>query len=391
MSRVAAVVVAAGKATRLPGPIPKPFLPLGRTTLLERSVALLASCSKIDGGIVVVLAPEEIAGERGRSVQRLSGVSAVVPGGPTRMRSVLQGTEAAAAELVVVHDAARPFASGALVAAVIEATERHGAAVPVLPVRDTVKRDDGRGFVAATLDRVSLRLAQTPQGARRETLLRAMHRAIAEGVEPTDEAEALERAGVPVALIAGDPANVKITTPEDWAEATRRAGGSSAPGFRIGHGFDVHRFGEGRPLRLGGVDFPGERGLMGHSDADVVLHAAMDALLGAAALPDIGHHFPPGDPSFSGADSRTLAREVAQRIREAGLEVGNLDLTVLAEAPRLAGHRDAMREAIAAALSIDPARVGLKATTLEGLGSLGRSEGIACHAVALLHRAGPGS
>ena len=130
---------------------------------------------------------------------------------------------------------------------------------------------------------------------------------------------------------------------------------------------------------------------MGHSDADVVLHAAMDALLGAAALPDIGHHFPPGDPSFSGADSRTLAREVAQRIREAGLEVGNLDLTVLAEAPRLAGHRDAMREAIAAALSIDPARVGLKATTLEGLGSLGRSEGIACHAVALLHRAGPGS
>jgi 2-C-methyl-D-erythritol 4-phosphate cytidylyltransferase/2-C-methyl-D-erythritol 2,4-cyclodiphosphate synthase len=385
MSRVAAVVVAAGRATRLPGPIPKPFLPLGGLTVLERSVALLRSCPGVDGGIVVVLAPEEIGNERALSAARLPGVIRVVPGGTTRMRSVLAGAEAVEAPFVLVHDAARPFARPSLVAAVIEATVRHGAAVPVLPVRDTVKRDDGAGFVAATLDRDALRLAQTPQGARREDLLRALHRAIAEGVEPTDDAEALERAGIPVALVAGDAENVKITTAEDWEAAARRVGGAD-PALRVGHGFDVHRFGGDRPLRLGGVDFPGERGLEGHSDADVVLHAAMDALLGAAGLPDIGHHFPPGDPRFAGADSRALAREVARLVASAGWSVANLDVTVLAEAPRLAARREAMREEIGAALGVDARRVTVKATTLEGLGSLGRREGIACHAVALLGR-----
>jgi len=388
MSRVAAVVVAAGKATRLPGPVPKPFLPLGGPTVLERSVAALASCSRVDAGIVVVLACEEIGGDRAYATQRLPNVRAVVAGGPSRMRSVLAGVEATDAEIVLVHDAARPFPPQALIAAVVAATEKHGAAVPVLPVADTVKRDDGGGFVAATLDRRTLGLAQTPQGGRRDDLLRAFHRAIAEGIEATDDAEALERAGIPVALVAGDPGNVKITTPDDWEKARRRVEGGGGLAVRIGHGFDVHRFAEGKPLRLGGVDFPGERGLAGHSDADVVLHAAMDALLGAASLPDIGHHFPPGDPRFAGADSRELAREVARMIRGSGWEVGNIDVTVLAETPRVSGRRDAMREAVAAALSIDVARVGLKATTLEGLGSLGRSEGIACHAVAILHRGG---
>ena len=388
MSRVAAVVVAAGRATRLAGPVPKPFLPLGGKTLLERSVAALSSCSDIDAGIVVVVAPEEIGGDRARNAERLANVRAVVAGGPTRMRSALAGVEATNAEIVLVHDAARPFPAPSLIAAVIAATEKHGAAVPVLPVADTVKRDDGGGFVAATLDRRTLGLAQTPQGGRRDDLLRAFHRAIAEGVEPTDDAEALERAGVPVALVAGDPGNVKITTPEDWAEAKRRVGDGRGAGIRIGHGFDVHRFAEGKTLRLGGVDFPGERGLDGHSDADVVLHAAMDALLGAASLPDIGHHFPAGDPRFAGADSRRLAGEIAAILRTGGWEIGNLDVTVLAEAPRIGRHRDALRSAIAQAFAIETSRVGVKATTLEGLGSLGRSEGIACHAVALLHRAG---
>ena len=381
----AAVVVAAGRGTRLPGAVPKPFLDLGGKTVLERSVGIFTASAGIDG-VVVVLAPEEIGGERARAAAAIPGVSAVVPGGPSRSRSSLAGVEAAEAEIVLVHDAARPFASPALVAAVLAATKRHGAAVPVLRVGETVKRDDGTGFAAATLDRDALRLAQTPQGARRELLLKALARAKSEGSEPTDDAEALERAGIPVALIAGEPANIKITTPEDWAEARRRLAPSRpAMRVRIGHGYDIHRFGADRVLKLGGVEFPGEAGLAGHSDADVVLHAAMDAVLGAAGLPDIGHHFPPGDPSFAGADSRALAREVARLLRARGWEIGNLDLTLLAETPRIGPRREAMREAIATAFSVDLSRIGVKATTLERLGSLGRSEGIACHAVALLH------
>jgi len=387
MGRVAAVVVAAGRGSRLPGAVPKQFLELRGATVLERSVAVLAGSDGIDG-VVVVLAPEEIGGARARAVADLPGVRAVVAGGSSRMRSVLAGVEAADADLVLVHDAARPFVSRALVAAVLEATRAFGAAVPVLPVGDTVKRDDGRGFVERTLDRRPLRLAQTPQGARRDLLLRALAGAAAEGIEATDDAEALERAGVPVALVAGDPANVKITTPEDLAAAERRVRPPGGGGMRIGHGYDVHRFGGDRVLRLGGVEFPEERGLDGHSDADVVLHAAMDALLGAAGLPDIGHHFPPHDPALAGADSSALAREVARLVRSGGWEIGNLDVTLLAEAPRVGPRREAMREAIAAAFQVDPSRVGVKATTLEGLGSLGRSEGIACHAVALVTAGG---
>jgi 2-C-methyl-D-erythritol 4-phosphate cytidylyltransferase/2-C-methyl-D-erythritol 2,4-cyclodiphosphate synthase len=390
MSRVAAVVVAAGRATRFPGPIPKQFLPLGGASVLERSIALLTACRELDGGIVVVVASEEIGGARAHVIEGLAGVRRIVAGGVTRVRSVLAGVEAAEAELVLVHDAARPFARPSLVAAVIDATRLHGAAVPALEVADTVKRIDGRGFVEGTLDRRILRLAQTPQGARREVLLTALRRAVERGIEPTDEAEALEREGIPIALVPGDPDNVKITTPDDWAAAERRVAALRPGAPRIGHGFDIHRFGEGRPLRLGGVEFPGERGLIGHSDADVVLHAAMDALLGAAGLADIGHHFPPEDPRFAGADSRALAGEVARLLREGSWEIGNLDLTLLAETPRIGARRTAMLEATAAAFGVDPSRVGLKATTLEQLGSLGRSEGIACHAVALLHRAGGG-
>jgi 2-C-methyl-D-erythritol 4-phosphate cytidylyltransferase/2-C-methyl-D-erythritol 2,4-cyclodiphosphate synthase len=191
-------------------------------------------------------------------------------------------------------------------------------------------------------------------------------------------------------LVPGDPGNVKITTPRDLNDALRRFEVKDGD-LRVGHGYDVHRFGSSRGLVLGGVRFPGEAGLVGHSDADVVLHAAMDALLGAAGLPDIGHHFPPGDPRFAGADSSTLAREVADRLRGGGYRIANLDLTVLAERPRIAEHAVAMRAAIASCFLVDRDRVGLKATTLEGLGALGRSEGIACHAVALLRRVAGGA
>jgi 2-C-methyl-D-erythritol 4-phosphate cytidylyltransferase/2-C-methyl-D-erythritol 2,4-cyclodiphosphate synthase len=294
------------------------------------------------------------------------------------------GVEAALpCRYVLVHDAARPFAPAALVDAVAAATLRHGAAVPVLPVGDTVKEDDGNGFCARTLDRGRLRLAQTPQGARADWLLEALDRALEEGTDPTDEAQALELAGRRVAFVPGDPSNAKITAAPDLEAARLRTAGDPAV-LRVGTGFDIHRFGEGRPLVLGGVDFPGEPGLLGHSDADVVLHAAMDALLGAAALGDIGVHFPPGDPRFAGAASTGLARDVAALLRGQGFEIVNLDLTVLAERPRIRERSLAMREEIARCFGLDPSRVGMKATTLEGLGALGRGEGIACQAVALL-------
>ena len=278
MSGAVAIVVAAGRSTRFGGTTPKQFLELAGQSVASRSVRALIACPDVDG-VVVVLSQDDIGGPRAASLRGMRGVLAVVPGGSTRMASALAGVEAASdAEVVLVHDAARPFVDPALVAAVLEAVRMHGAAVPALAARDTVKRDDGAGFVAETLDRAPLRLAQTPQGARRDWMLAALRLALASGVESTDEAQALERAGRRVALVPGDPANLKITTPYDWSDALRRFNEDDDT-LRVGHGYDVHRFGGPCGLVLGGVAFPGEAGLVGHSDADVVLHAAMDALL----------------------------------------------------------------------------------------------------------------
>jgi 2-C-methyl-D-erythritol 4-phosphate cytidylyltransferase/2-C-methyl-D-erythritol 2,4-cyclodiphosphate synthase len=384
----AGLVVAAGRATRFGGGVPKQFLDLAGRTLVERSIEALSARPGIDG-VAVVLAPEELGGPRERHLRALSGVVAVVPGGDTRARSVASGLAALGAfDHVLVHDAARALVPAGVIDRVLAATLAHGAAIPVLPVRDTVKQDDGEGFVARTVDRAPLRLAQTPQGSRRDWLTEALALAANDGVEVTDEAQALERAGRRVALVAGDPANGKITTPEDLDLARVAAGGARPGELRVGGGFDIHRFAEGRRLVLGGVEFRGEVGLEGHSDADVVLHAAMDAVLGAAALPDIGSYFPPGDPRFQGADSRRLAAEVSRSVREAGFSIVNLDLTVLAERPKILPHAASMRASIAAAFGIGVGRVGLKATTLEGLGALGRAEGIACQAIALLRAEG---
>jgi 2-C-methyl-D-erythritol 4-phosphate cytidylyltransferase/2-C-methyl-D-erythritol 2,4-cyclodiphosphate synthase len=256
----------------------------------------------------------------------------------------------------------------------------------VLEVGDTVKevQDD---VVAATVDRHRLRLAQTPQAARREWLCQALERAAREGVAPTDEAAALERDGRTVRVVAGDPDNLKITTARDLDRA-RRGLEARAMDLRVGTGFDIHASGADRTLVLGGVSFPGEPGLAGHSDADVILHAAMDALLGAACLGDLGAHFPPGDPRFKDAASTELLRHVAGLVRDAGYEVVNVDLTLLAERPRIREHAGAMRDNLARCLEISADRVGLKATTLERLGALGRGEGIACQAVALLRWSG---
>lgn len=383
MASVTGIVVAAGRASRFGGVVPKQFLEFAGTTVAGASVRALSGRPGL-AGVVVVVAPEEIGGPQAAELSRLDGVLAIVPGGASRAASVACGLAASRAEHVLVHDAARPLVSPRVVDAVLEATLRYGAAIPVVPVRDTVKSDDGAGFSGGTLDRAPLRLAQTPQGARVDWLLEALERARHDRVEATDEAHALERAGRRVAFVEGDLGNIKITTPEDLAEARRRLSGEALGETRAGTGYDIHRIDPARPLVLGGVPFPGEAGLAGHSDADVVLHAAMDAVLGAAALPDIGFHFPPGDPRFSGADSRELARAVARLLAQAGGVIVNIDLTVLAERPKIRPHVDAMRAAIAGAFGTEPSRVGLKATTLEGLGALGRGEGIACQAVALV-------
>ncbi len=386
--RVTGIVVAAGRGDRFGAAIPKQFLAVEGETLVARAIRALSSRPGVDG-VVAVLPPDVEAGVA-REVRALPGVSLVVAGGATRAASVRRGLEAAGdATHVLVHDAARPLAGAALIDAVLAATLEHGAAVPAVAVRDTVKEDDGRGFVNRTVERSRLRLAQTPQGARSDWLRDALDGAFRDGVEVTDEASALERAGRKVRLVPGDPSNVKVTTPADLAEVRRALQGPGS-GLRVGTGFDVHRFSADRPLFLGGVLFPGEAGLAGHSDADVVLHAAMDALLGAASLGDIGQHFPPGDPRFAGASSAALAWDVAAKIAAAGFGIVNLDVTLLAEKPRIRDRAEDMRRAVAVSLGIDPGRVGVKATTLEGLGALGRAEGIACQAVALLSAAESG-
>lgn len=379
-------MVAAGRGERFGEATPKQFLRLGGATLLELAVEALASTPGVFG-VVAVLPADAMEGPRGRWARGLRGILDVVAGGATRAESVRHGLSAVgSAPFVLVHDAARPMATSSLAASVLEATRRHGAAVPAVGVLDTVKEDDGAGFCRQTLDRAVLRLAQTPQGARTDWLTEALDLARRRGIVVTDEAHALELGGRRVALVEGERRNVKITGPEDLEEANAWAEGAGGGDLRVGTGFDVHRFEASRPLVLGGVRFPDEPGLAGHSDADVVLHAAMDAFLGAAGLDDIGVWFPPEDPAFAGSDSRVLAREVAARVAAAGFEPVNLDLTLLAERPRIRDRRAEMRNAIADAFGTEPERIGLKATTAEGLGAVGRREGIACMAAALVRR-----
>ena len=283
-------------------------------------------------------------------------------------------------QLLLVHDAARPFASPALVRAVALAAAGTGAALAALPATDTVKRARGERAVE-TLDRRELWLAQTPQGFRAGVLRRALAAAGAAAAEATDEAQLVERLGEPVALVPGEPSNFKITSGADVARARAF---TEAP-FAVGVGYDVHPFAAGRRLVLGGAEFEGD-GLAGHSDADICAHAVGDAILGAAGLGDLGRHFPDDDPRWKGVSSLLLLREIARKAGELGWRVGNCDLTLAARRPRVAPRSEEMRKNLAEALGVAPAQVNVKATTGEGLGFVGRGEGIAAHAVALLVR-----
>jgi 2-C-methyl-D-erythritol 4-phosphate cytidylyltransferase/2-C-methyl-D-erythritol 2,4-cyclodiphosphate synthase len=308
-----------------------------------------------------------------------------VAGGATRQASVLAGLEALsprAPDIVLVHDAARPFCSAELVSRAIVACAQTGAAIPALEVTDTIKRVDADGHVAGTVDRAQLRAVQTPQAFAFGSLLEAHRRAAQGGLNDfTDDAALAEWAGLKVSVFAGEAGNVKLTTDEDFAKAEARRIASLAD-LRLGNGFDVHAFADGDHLWLGGVRIPHDRGLTGHSDADVALHAIVDAILGAIADGDIGKHFSPNDPRWKGASSDQFLKFAVERVSKRGGKIAHLDLTIVCEAPRIGPHRDAMRKRIAEIAEMSVDRVAVKATTSEQLGFTGRREGIAAMATA---------
>lgn len=380
---------------------------LGGRSVLERTLTAFDSHPALQA-IVLVAGLEEL--ERVRQVAAaFPKVVAVVTGGPTRAESVHNGLDALPPEIeiVLVHDAARPLVSASLIESVIQASIRVGAAVPGLPLSDTVKRVDGDGLVQATIPRTAevngvslsgLTSVQTPQGARLSVLREAYARYdAAQQGEPTDEASLIEAAGGPVAVVPGDPANMKITRPEDIALAERllstpspqnlAASPSAFPEFRTGFGYDVHQFAApeaGRKLFIGGIEIEHDRGLEGHSDADVLLHAVCDALLGAASLGDIGILFPNTDENYRGASSLRLLAIVGERLAQSGWGIVNIDAAIVAEAPKLMPHRAKMQQAMAACLGLEPTRISVKATTSEKMGFVGRKEGMACWCIATI-------
>jgi 2-C-methyl-D-erythritol 4-phosphate cytidylyltransferase/2-C-methyl-D-erythritol 2,4-cyclodiphosphate synthase len=400
---VSAIIAAGGSGRRLGGARPKPLVSIGGRPILERSVAAFLAHPSIDE--VVVALATDLAAAPPDYLLRAAKPLRVVAGGRRRQDSVANAFREVSerADVVVIHDAARPFVSGDLIERTIAAAAESGAAVAALPARDTVKRGvprpahpgGGPGphadteviVVVETLPRASIFLAQTPQAFRRAIL----RDALLSTNDATDEAALVEGAGHEVRLVEGEPWNIKITTPEDvpLAEAIAghtRASGTTAIRVRIGTGYDLHRMVDGRPLILGGVTIPFDRGLLGYSDADAVCHALTDAVLGAAAAGDIGGHFPDTDPAWAGASSIDLLRRAAGIAGTRGYAVTNVDVVVIAEGPKLHPYVDAMRTTVAAALGMTPDGVSIKGKTNEGVGELGRGEAIAVHAVALVTR-----
>jgi 2-C-methyl-D-erythritol 4-phosphate cytidylyltransferase/2-C-methyl-D-erythritol 2,4-cyclodiphosphate synthase len=387
----AGLVVAGGRGTRFGGRLPKQYLPLAGRPLLAWTLDAFQRCPAVQS-LVLVVAEDWL--QQARELLATTPPDRIVAGGHRRSDSVLAGLRALPpeAQLVAIHDGARPLVTPQLIERVVRAAARHGAALPALPVPDTLKRGHQQQ-VQGTVDRVGLHLAQTPQTFAVELIRRAHEEHLRRqdqggGLRVTDDAQLVERLGQQPRLVTGDPANIKITTPADLelAEGLLRArGDGGGPGPpRVGQGFDAHRLVPGRGLVLGGVAIPWERGLLGHSDADVLCHAVGDALLGAAALGDLGSHFSDSDPGHRDANSLDLLARVRQLLQQAGFEPLNVDATVVCQRPRLDPHREAMRANLARVLGLPPERVNVKATTTEGLGPAGRGEGIEARAVAMI-------
>ena len=380
MSQATAIIVAAGRGVRFGGAIPKQYGMLAGQPVLRHAVQAFLSCPKV-GAVRVVIHPDD----RSLYEHAVAGLDLPPPvaGGVTRRESVRNGLESLAGDPpthVLIHDGARPLVDHGIIERTLAALDRHPGAVPAVPVADTLKREGADATVAGTVPRQGLWRAQTPQGFHFHRLL-AAHRRTALATEPTDDAQLMELAGETVALVLGSEDNIKITRDDDLDRAERLLGRTHGE-TRVGTGFDVHAFADGDHVWLGGIRVPHERGLAGHSDADVALHAVTDAVLGAIGAADIGAHFPPSDPRWRGASSDRFLAHAAALVAERRGTIVHVDLTIICERPKIGPQRQAMIARIAAILSLDPSRVSVKATTTEGLGFTGRREGIAAQAVA---------
>jgi 2-C-methyl-D-erythritol 4-phosphate cytidylyltransferase/2-C-methyl-D-erythritol 2,4-cyclodiphosphate synthase len=374
-----ALIVAAGRGERLGGGVPKQFRMLGGKPVLRWAVECLARHPAVRSTRVVVG-----KGQQDMASEALAGldVGQLIEGGAERADSVQAGLRGVDGDAILIHDAARPFCPAAVVDRLVAQLEFSQGAAPVLSVGDTLARADGQ--LGEPIDRNGVVRVQTPQAFRLDALLRAY--AAWSGSSPTDETSVLRAAGMSVGAVEGDPALDKLTTAADFERTSLWLSGQFSS--RTGMGFDVHAFAGHGPIMLGGIAVPHARGLAGHSDADVVLHAITDALLGAAGLGDIGEHFPPSDPRWKGASSDLFLRHAADLLRSAGAIIDHVDCTVIAEEPKVGPHRNAMRQRIAEIIGLALDQVSVKATTTERLGFTGRREGMAAQAVASI-RIGP--
>ena len=385
--RVTAIIAAGGRGERVGGAVPKQLRVVGGRTLLELSLEPFDESPRV-GDIVLVL-PPDVAGDPPPAIDKIATPLTVVAGGARRQDSVAAGLDhvAATTDVVIVHDAARPFCTTSLVERTIDAAAEAGAAISALRASDTVKEgatECGVTHVSATLPRERIFLAQTPQAFRLDVLRDAVALG-RRGVDATDEATLAERAGHRVRLVEGDARNIKVTTPADLSLAADMTAPRAVAGpARVGLGYDCHRMVAGRPLVLGGVHIPCDRGLSGHSDADAVCHAITDAVLGSAAAGDIGQHFPDDDPQWKDASSLDLLRHAVGLVAARGYTVGNVDVVVVAEQPKIRPHVAEMRRRLAPVLQIDPRQISIKGKTAEGLDAVGRGEAVAVHAVAML-------
>ncbi len=384
MELTIALVVAAGRGLRLGGILPKQYLSLGGKPLLRYATETLSRHPGI-AAVRVVYHPDD----HDLYAQATAGLDLLPPvaGGAARQDSVRLGLQSLAdlkPTRVLIHDAARPFLDHATIDRIIVALDEAPGAIPALPIRDTVKRGDGT-TIAATLDRTNLWRALTPQGFHFNAILDA-HQKLA-GEDLPDDAAVAERAGLNVKLVVGSEDNFKVTEPADFARAERLVFAALGD-IRTGQGLDVHAFGPGDHIWLCGIKVPHDKGLVGHSDADVGLHALTDAILGALGAGDIGMHFPPSDPKWRGAPSHLFLRHAADLVTKANGRIAHVDVTIVCEAPRVGPHRNAMVARIAEILNLDASRVSVKATTTEQLGFTGRSEGMAAQAIATLRLPG---
>jgi 2-C-methyl-D-erythritol 4-phosphate cytidylyltransferase/2-C-methyl-D-erythritol 2,4-cyclodiphosphate synthase len=387
MPRTAALIVAAGRGVRAGRGVPKQYRAVGGRLLLSWVLDRFLGHPDIDAVCVVIHADDVSLYQA--AVPAHASLLPPVFGGETRQESVLRGLEALAddpPDFVLIHDAVRIFVAGSLISEVVRSLGEFEAALPATPVTDTLQQVDADGFAFQTLPRAGLWQAETPQGFRFPAILAAHRRASAGGAVFTDDAAVAAFAGVPVKVVHGSGgSNIKLTTPEDFAMADARLAAERFSGLddvRVGIGYDVHATGTGKSVMLGGMKIPHSKGLEGHSDADVALHALTDAILGAIAEGDIGTHFPPDDPKWKGAASDRFLGEAAAKVQRRGGAIAHLDLTIIAEAPRIEPHRDAMRARIGSICGIPVERVAVKATTNEALGFVGRGEGIAAMATA---------